>query len=64
MLGEAAAAAARTNIFRGERHWRPVKRRGKLDALVAIARTILVIWYQARWTNTRRLRPFRRCRRL
>ena len=45
-LGEAAAAAARTDTFLGERYRRLVKRRGKLRALVAIARTILVItWH-------------------
>ncbi len=46
MLGEAAAAAGRTDTFLGERYRRLVKRRGKLKALVAIARTILVIiWH-------------------
>jgi transposase len=46
MLGEAAAAAGRTDTFLGERYRRIVKRRGKLKALVAIARTILVIiWH-------------------
>ena len=45
-LGEAAAAAARTNTFLGERYRRIVKRRGKLKALVAVARSILVIvWH-------------------
>jgi transposase IS116/IS110/IS902 family protein len=44
-LGEAAAAAARTNTFLGERR-RLVKRRGKLKALVAVARSILVIVWQ------------------
>jgi transposase len=45
-LGEAAAAAARTDTFLGERYRRLVKRRGKLRALVAVARTILVIiWH-------------------
>ena len=43
MLGEAAAAAAKTNTFLGERYRRIVKRRGKLKALVAVARSILVI---------------------
>lgn len=43
-LGEAgAAAAARTDTFLGERYRRIVKRRGKLKALVAVARSILVI---------------------
>jgi transposase len=41
--GEAAAAAARTGTFPGERYRRIVKRRGKLKALVAVARSILVI---------------------
>ena len=44
-LGEAAAAAAKTNTFLGERYRRIVKRRGKLMALVAVARSILrIIW--------------------
>ncbi|WP_239476512.1 IS110 family transposase [Nocardia arizonensis] len=42
-LSEAAAAAAKTNTFLGERYRRLVKRRGKLKALVAVARSILVI---------------------
>ena len=42
----AAAAAAKTNTFLGERYRRIVKRRGKLKALVAVARSILVIvWH-------------------
>jgi transposase len=46
ILGEAAAAAARTGTFLGERYRRIVKRRGKLKALVAVARSILVIvWH-------------------
>jgi transposase len=45
-LGEAAAAAARTDSFLGERYRRLVKRRGKLKALVAVARSILVIVWQ------------------
>jgi transposase len=46
VLGEAAAAAARTNTFLGERYRRIVKRRGRLKALVAVARSILVIiWH-------------------
>jgi transposase len=45
-LGEAAAAAAKTNTFLGERYRRLVKRCGKLKALVAVARSILVIvWH-------------------
>jgi transposase len=46
VLGEAAATAARTGTFLGERCRRLVKRRGNLKALVAIARTILgIIWH-------------------
>jgi transposase len=46
VLGGAAAAAARTSTFLGERYRRIVKRRGKLKALVAVARSILVIIWQ------------------
>jgi len=46
VLGEAAAAAAKTDTFLGERYRRLAKRRGKLKALVAVARSILVIiWH-------------------
>lgn len=46
VLGEVATAAAKTNTFLGERYRRLVKRRGKLKALVAVARSILVIvWH-------------------
>src|SRR5271157_5842564 len=45
-LGDAAAAAAKTDTFLGERYRRIVKRRGKLKALVAVARSILVIVWQ------------------
>jgi transposase len=46
VLGETAAAAAKTDTFLGERYRRIVKRRGKLRALVAIARSILtIIWH-------------------
>jgi transposase len=45
-LGEAATAAAKTDTFLGERYRRIVKRRGKLRALVAVARSLLVIiWH-------------------
>ena len=45
-IGEAANAAAKTDTFLGERYRRIVKRRGKLKALVAVARSILVIiWH-------------------
>jgi transposase len=43
VLGEAAAVAARTDTFLGERYRRIVKRRGRLKALVAVARSLLVI---------------------
>jgi transposase len=46
VLGEAAAAASRTDTFLGERYRRLVRRRGKLKALVAVARSILVIVWQ------------------
>jgi transposase len=66
ILGE-AAAAAKTATFLGERHRRLVKRRGKLKALVAIARSILVIvwhlladraarYYAGRIDNSRKTR--------
>jgi transposase len=46
VLGEIAAAAAKTQTFLGERYRRLVKRMGKLKALVAVARSILVIiWH-------------------
>src|SRR4029450_213933 len=46
VLGEAAAAAAKTDTLLGEPYRRLVKRRGKLKALVALARSILVIvWH-------------------
>jgi transposase len=46
VLGEIVAAASRTDTFLGERYRRIVKRRGKLKALVSVARTILVIiWH-------------------
>jgi transposase len=46
VLGNAAASAARTDTFLGERYRRLVKRRGKLKALVAVARSVLVVvWH-------------------
>ena len=46
VLGEAAAAAGKTDTFLGERYRRLARRRGKLKALVATARSILVIvWH-------------------
>lgn len=45
-LGQAAAAVGRTDTFLGERYRRLARRRGKLRAQVAIARSILVIvWH-------------------
>jgi hypothetical protein len=45
-LGEAATAAARTKTFLGARYRRLVKRRGKLKALAAVARSLLIIVWQ------------------
>ena len=46
VLGEVAAAAAKTDTFLGERYRRLVRRIGKGKALVAVARSILVIvWH-------------------
>jgi transposase len=46
VLGEVAAAAAKTDTFLGQRYRRLVRRIGKRKALVAIARSVLVIvWY-------------------
>jgi transposase len=55
-LGEAAAAAARTDTFLGERYRRIVRRRGKLKALVAVARSILVIIWHLLTTPAARFR--------
>ncbi len=45
-LGEVAAAAAKTDTFLGQRYRRLVRRTGKRKALVAVARSILVIiWH-------------------
>jgi transposase len=46
LLGEVAAAAAKTDTFLGQRHRRLTKRMPKPKALVAIARSILtIIWH-------------------
>ena len=46
VLTHAAAAAARTDTFLGERYRRIVKRRGKLKAIIAVARSMLtIIWH-------------------
>jgi transposase len=45
-LSRAAVSAAKTNTFLGERYRRLVRRRGKLKALVAVARSIcVIIWH-------------------
>jgi len=54
ILGEAAAAAGKTDTFLGERYRRLARRRGKLKALVAIARSILVIVWHLLACATRR----------
>jgi hypothetical protein len=56
VLGEAATAAAKTDTFLGERYRRLVKRRGKLKALVAVARSILVIVWHLLTDPTTRFR--------
>ena len=46
VLGEAAAAAGRTDTFLGERSRRIARRRGAKRAVVAVSRSILIIvWY-------------------
>jgi transposase len=46
VLGEAAAAAGKTNTFLGERYRRIARRRGTKKALVAVGRSILIIvWH-------------------
>lgn len=45
VLGDAAAGAGKTKTFLGERHRRILRRRGKLKAVVAAARSTLVIVY-------------------
>jgi transposase len=74
VLGEVATAAAKTDTFLGERYRRLVRRRGKQRALVAVARSILVIvWHllndpDARYIDlgsdyyTNRLDPHRKTR--
>jgi transposase len=53
-LGEAAAAAARTNSFLGERYRRLARRRGHQRALVAVARSMLVaVWHLLDDPNSR-----------
>ncbi len=45
VLGDAAAGAGKTKTFLGDRHRRILRRRGKLKAVVATARSTLVIVY-------------------
>jgi len=46
VLGSAVAATARTDTFLGQRYRRIARRRGKLKAIVAVARSILIIvWH-------------------
>jgi transposase len=46
VLGEAAAAAGKTNTFLGERYRRIARRRGTKKAIVAVGRSILIIiWH-------------------
>jgi transposase len=73
-LGDAAMSAAKTDTFLGARYRKLVKRRGHTKALVAVARSMLVIvWHlihdpEARFVDlgsdwhTRRLDPERRTR--
>jgi transposase len=56
VLGEAAAAAGRTDTFLGERYRRLARRRGKLKAMVATARSILVIVWHLLADRTTRYR--------
>ncbi len=55
VLGEAAIAASKTDTFLGERYRRLVRRRGKLKALVAVARSILaaIVWHLLADPSTR-----------
>jgi transposase len=54
VLGEAATAAAKTDTFLGARYRRLVKRTGKMKALVAIERSLLVItWHLLNNPNAR-----------
>jgi len=54
VLGEIATAAAKTDTFLGERYRRLARRRGKPKALVAVARSILVIvWHLLADPNAR-----------
>jgi len=53
VLGEAAAAAGRTDTFLGARYRRLARRRGKKKAIVAVGRSLLVvIWHLLADPNT------------
>ena len=45
VLGEAAVAAGKTDTFLGERYRRLARRRGKKKAVVAVGRSILIIFW-------------------
>ena len=54
ILGEAAAGAARTDSFLGERYRRIARRRGNKRAIVAVGRSVLVIvWHLLADEDTR-----------
>jgi transposase len=54
VLGEAAAAAGRTDTFLGERYRRIARRRGAKRAIVAVGRSILIIvWHLLADPDTR-----------
>jgi transposase len=53
-LGEVAAAAARTDTFLGNRYRRLVRRKGHQRALVAVARsTLVIVWHLLADPNAR-----------
>ena len=56
VLAEAAVAAGKTATFLGERYRRIARRRGKLKAVVAIARSILIIVWHLLKDPARRFR--------
>jgi transposase len=54
VLGEVASAAAKTDTFLGQRYRRLVRRTGRQRALVAVARsTLVVVWHLLADPNTR-----------
>jgi hypothetical protein len=52
VLGDTAVRAARTDTFLGERYRRFGRRRGKVRAIVAVGRSILVIIWVAALRRT------------